>query len=359
MDLTSFSGTGFQYIQQQLLRTEAAASESSIVGESDHGNTVKGQADDRGDCLSETAKHLMIHLLKEENIRLSDYPNGILSKSRRRRTESCSMKIIDPTSMLDETILDLAYKNEISLFGSILFILDQYLTNGDPTVTLTNSNISSVPTKYILQKCVYAVPPHQTPGLMSALDMVLMALHFMCQEYSPSTMATRRDVKDKEDASAELRFPLLCATSTRGDLERRSYAKSYDWNIDAILPHVFAVEQAFYNAILDDCIPADAERSDVAPKCYHWLPREKFCPTIPIDDTLRRPLLMHGHNSASTNNSKPKAKATRPVKRKRPLALESVLPTSSDVLKGVDDDSTQSEGEDGAVLACKEYSMEE
>jgi hypothetical protein len=349
MDLISFSGSGFQYIQQQLLR--------SVGGESDPSMSEKTHADDRGPCLSETAKHLMLQLLKDENIRLSDYPNGTLSKSCRRKGAQSDMKIIDPAIMSDEYILDLAYKNEISLFGSILFILEQYLTKGDPTAPSTTSNTSSVPTKYILQKCAYAVPPHQTPGLLSAQDMILMALHFLCQEYSPSTRWG--DSKYEKDVLSELRFPLLYTTSAMGDLERRNYVKAYDWKIDAILPQVLEFEQDFYNSILDDCVTADADRSDAVPRYYHWLPREKFCPNISINDTLRRTLLLQGQNPASTNNSKGKAKTTKPVKRKRQLALESEEPTSGQRMKGFDDDSTQSEGDDVAVETSNEDATEE
>jgi hypothetical protein len=349
MDLTSFSGSGFQYIQQQLLRW--------VGGESDHSITEKNHVDDRSPSLSETAKHVMIRLLKDENIHLSDYPNGSLWKSDCwQGIPNTDVKIIDPT-MSDEMILDLAYKNEISLFGSILSILDEYLDNCTPAVTPTASNTSSVPTKYILQKCVYAVPPHQTPGLLSAQDMILMALHFLCQEYSPSTIHS--DGMNKEDVPSKLRFPLLYTTSAMGDLERRNYAKAYDWNIDTVLQQVLECEQDFYHAILDDCDTADAGRSDDAYTHYHWLPREKFCPTIRIDDPLRRPLLMYGHDPASTNSNKPKAKTTKPVKPKRPPSIESEPPASRDVVKAVDDDSTQSEGDDGAMPTSKEYTMEE
>lgn len=348
MDLTSFSGSGFQYIQQQLLR--------SVGGERDPSTTEKSTADDRFPTMSETSKHLLIQLLKDENIRLSDYSSGSLSKSHRQEGAQNEMKVVDLTTMSDEMILDLAYKNEISLFGSILFILDQYLTN-DSCNTTSTSNVSCVSTKYILQKCVYAVPPHQTPGLMSAQDMILMALHFLCQEYSCPKI--RSDAKGEGGASSELQLPLLYTTSAMGDLERRNYAKAYDWSIDEILPHVFELEQDFYSAILDDFVTSGKERSDITLTHYHWLPREKFCPPIRFEDTLRRPLIMHGHSVASTNSNKPRAKTAKGVKRKQAVPLESKPPTSSVVMKTIDDDSTQSEGDDAEVAGGTEFASEE
>jgi hypothetical protein len=377
MDLSSFSGTGFQYLQNQLLQY------STTTLTKNNKNSNYDGANDRPNRLSESAKHILIHLLQQENIQLKSYRcnnrtpattttttttanliktedggriSGVMSLSTTQGSKS-NRKVIDPNSMTDEDILDLAYKNETSLFGSMLFVIDEYIQKEGRTAITSSSTTTTiripVATKYILQKCMLTVPPHHTPGLLSARDMILMALHFLCQEYTPSdTIGCTVNVSSSKDDALSPRpillLPLLYSVSNFGDLERRSYIKALDWDLPTILPQLLVLEQDFYRAIVwngswtgatgaatttnsnstsgDDDVTDD---TNTGYTYYHWLPRAKFLPSVTLDDNTRRQVLVHGlandvpENTTNNNhNIKPKAKArtTTPSKSIRNTA---------------------------------------
>jgi len=187
----------------------------------------------KSDGMSDAAKRTLMKMLQEQNVELRGP-----AKTAKAATSSPVTTVIDST-MDDETVLHLAANGQISFLGSILAIIDKHPLN-------------SVSSKHIIKEVALTVNPSRTPGLLDAREMVLAALHFLSQTFTPSS-------DEDEDIVA---LPLIRPLSITGDLERRSYEKIVPWELDEIIQGVAALEERFYSSEAD----------------YPWLSREKFLP---------------------------------------------------------------------------------
>jgi len=168
-----------------------------------------------------------------------------------------AIKTVDP-SMSDETVLQAARQipSEMSLLGSLLRVLD-------------DSDDGTVSARAFLKTCALTVRPGLVPSHMDAKEMVLAALHFLCQCHSVKSNAKRTGT------------PYMCLVQVHGDLEKCVYAKQGDWSWsdDAIKRHVMELEDVFYSSGAD----------------LKWIPRMRFCPQQISQ------LSQHNHNNTNSN----------------------------------------------------------
>lgn len=255
----------------------------------------------KSDGMSDAAKHTLMKLLQEQNVELKGP-----AKIAKAATSSPATTVIDST-MDDETVLHLAANGQISFLGSILTVIDKH-------------PVASVSSKHIIKEVALTVNPSKTPGLLDAREMVLAALHFLSQTFSPSS-----------DGDEEIvALPLIRPLSITGDLERRSYEKVAPWELDDIIQGVAALEERFYSSEAD----------------YQWLSREKFLPpslrsgpdmdefllkgTVP--EHLQKQMPTKGKSSTKkTKKAAPKAKQAQSAMRESSAddeTLESKPPAS-------------------------------
>lgn len=242
-------GSGFSYLQSQLLASD----------------------------MSGPAKRILVDILKDGKVELKGTPPP--KKRYGKKVSSLCTTVLDSSSMNDSTVLRLAGEGQISFLGSLLTVIER---GGHAPVT----------SKYLVQTCALTVNPAKTPGKLDAREMVLAALHFLTQECD-SSVATVTVVED--DGSIlypETIMPLIRPLSITGDLERRSYEKSYVWSLADIMPQVTALEEHFYEGGHE----------------YRWLPREKFLPATQ-DVEARRQFLLKGHMPGATKLPTGKAAA--------------------------------------------------
>jgi hypothetical protein len=322
MDTSNFVGTGFAYLQSKLLKPISSKSNKSVDEQSNNetGSSCSSSLVPDGPNLSENAKRILMQLLQQEKVQLNNYRKNSVSsilisdfvKSTDTSQHQLSKQIVT-LDMSDDMILDLAYNQDISLLGSILSVIDQYpnvnlSTTSSATSGGGGATSTSVSSNYILQRCALTVIPQKTPGLLSAKEMIYAALHFLCQEYPPST----KKGTDSDITSITVQLPLIQSTSMSNDIERRSYEKLYDWDLNSILSQIFVLEQYFYNAIHIDYTLLLSQPSSTSPttlqsetkrkNCLMWLPREMFIPNkIPYE--LQREILVKGSIPEETKNS--------------------------------------------------------
>jgi hypothetical protein len=227
MNTSTFVGTGFAYLQSKLLKPMVR----------DDKKNADAMQQERIGNLSEGAKRILLNLLTQESVELKNYQNKSLSNSMipnmvtSMETSQQPKNIVNPT-MSDETILDLAYNQDISLLGSILSVIDQY-PNFHTSATIgssgngntgagSNTTTGSVSSNYILQRCALSVIPQKTPGLLSGREMIYAALHFLCQEYPKSSEAATNQTATNSDTTSTfiIQLPLIQSTSMSNDIER-------------------------------------------------------------------------------------------------------------------------------------------
>lgn len=197
--------------------------------------------------VSERSKQLLGDLLAQEGI---DTTGERGHTAGGPHSHSPTIGILDST-MSDSTIASMASRGEISLFCSILSVIE-------------NAGGAAVTSKRLLQTCALAVPPLQTPGLLDAREMVLAILHFLSQELGSDAALLHLSL-DHSAPSLEGLLPLIRPLSTTGDLERRSYEKCYGWALNDIIQQVATLECYFLRC----------------GENYKWLPRSVFLPAIP------------------------------------------------------------------------------
>ena len=384
MEVSDLVGSGFSFLQSRL----------SILSENEY-DTIDSNdqhLEQQPTVLSESAKGLLMNLLKQENVNLT-YHHTYLSiakkandstKQQQRQQILSKMKIILP-GMTDETKLNLAYHHEISLLGSILYIIDQNHqiynqtaasvttntgsstgigstaavvgTSSSSSSTITTTIVSgSVSTKSILQQCAYTVIPQKTPALLSAREMVCAALHCLCQEYpNPTKSSSSISLSSTTERTARIQLPLIQSTSMSSDIERRSYEKAYDWNFKTILPQILQLEHEFYNNAI--IIIPSASTSDNSKNSLMWLPRELFIPDIKDDELLRR-IYIQGSIPSTTNDGTSKKQST--TGSKKGLLEKSSSKTTSKNLNNTTG-NTKSSDKSGVTksinIKCKQPSL--
>lgn len=263
---------GFWYIQSQLLKKDSN--------------------------LSDSTKRILLRYLRELKVELLPFRSGTANEGL---TPSPVTTVLDNT-MVEETVLHLAVNGQISLFGSILAVIDEHPD-------------SSVSSKHIIRECALTVNPSRTPGLLDAREMVLAALHFLSQSF--------------HDDNFLVSLPLIRPISITGDLERRSYEKVSQWTLPNIIEGVAALEDHFYGCEID----------------FTWLSRGKFVPqtmnSAPVEFLLRGILPEYlqkqkvyvDSKSKTDSKNKPKSK-TNVIARKKSVqstSVKSVRKSSSEL----------------------------
>jgi hypothetical protein len=341
MDTSTFTGSGFQFLKSQLLqcsdRTQQVIEDHDDENCSNKNNTLSKE---NTTYLSKSAADILLNLLKEEKVNLTNDPSNVSASSQQRMFSE--KKIVTP-DMTDETKQELAYNHEISLMGSLLYVIDQSHQNYRKAVaaaaaTTTAGSVSgstggdhissrsaAVSTKSMLQQCAYTVIPQKTPALLSAREMVCAALHFLCQESPiPSSSSSEEDDTSALPLASPIRIqlPLIQSTSMPSDLERRSYEKAYDWNFIDILPQILMLENEFYSNFM---VPSVSfSDSSTNQNILMWLPREFFMPDIKDDQMLRQIYIQGSIPSEETSDGK----STDTKKIKRAFPSKNVTPTA-------------------------------
>jgi hypothetical protein len=209
---------------------------------------------------SEQAKRIIVDLLSEVHVDLSRFGRQSL-KTRAWDEVSAFSTAVLGSKMSDATALQLVSRGEISLFCTVLSVIE-------------NASTSGVSAKHVLQTCVLAVSPSLAPGLMDAREIILAVLHFLSQSWSPSDL-------DRRAHGLDGLLPLLRPLSNASDLERRSYEKSYDWILSDIAERVSSLEWCFFSC----------------GENLKWLPREKFLPVMQ-DAKAQYEIMLRGHTDA-------------------------------------------------------------
>lgn len=257
--------------------------------------------------ISNSAKHKLMELLNEHQVTLkrppsSSSPKSTQQSSPKKKKTSRPTTIIDSSSMTDDTILQRA--GDISLLGSLLSVID-------------GNKGAQVSSKRLIAECVLAVDPRRTNGKLDGKEMVLAALHFMAQEWTPTL---NDDEGDKYPS-----LPLIRPISITNDLERRNYEKACDWDLQEILPSVFALEERFYNG--STCINTSSSSS--IEEYYKWMGRERFLPVLDSADERRQLMLRGDMPSASVKIPRTYARYNNAKKQQTKPAPPSPSPPKS------------------------------
>jgi hypothetical protein len=310
VDASRFVGAGFLYVQTQLT-DNSKHDRNKYNATNTHTQKPTQDDDDNSNPLSESAKSILEKLLTQQHhhpISLQQQPHrSTKNVSTQPQQETSSSKVIISSNMSDDTKLELAYNQELSLLGSILYAIEQYQTsvagegqssntasnNSTHTTSSSCSSRTSVPTKYILQQCAYTVIPQKTPAVLSSLEVICAALHFLCQRSSITTTTTstvQPQVRGPTPSNQlAVLLPILYSTSMSSDIEKRTYDKVYDWNLSTLLPDILVLEDQFYNAY--NSIPQYPSSTKPQPQQSApllqlqthpllWLPRELFVPDV-------------------------------------------------------------------------------
>lgn len=170
----------------------------------------------------------------------------------------------------EDEILRLAKDGKISLFASLLKLIDDV-------------SPAAVPNKTMVRSCVLTIRPGSIPASMDAKDVVMAALYFLS--------------RDNHSSSDELLdLPLIQPLGATDDLEKRSYEKVGSWNLsEDFLTEIGILETVFMESAAS----------------WHDLPRDRMLPTIPKED--ERLLLYKGNVPSSAT---PKIKKGGGPKRK-------------------------------------------
>jgi hypothetical protein len=220
---------------------------------------------------SEQAKRIIVDLLSEGNVDLSRFGRKSLKTRAWDAVSTLSTAVLD-SKMSDATVLQSVSRGEISLFCTVLSVIE-------------NASTSGVSAKHVLQTCVLAVSPSLAPGLMDAREIVLAVLHFLSQSWSPSDL-------DRRAHGLDGLLPLLRPLSNASDLERRSYEKSYDWVLSDIEERVSSLEWCFFSC----------------GENLKWLPREKFLPVMQ-DTEAQYQIMLRGHTDTKVQQQGASAKS--------------------------------------------------
>ena len=137
----------------------------------------------------------------------------------------------------EEKVLELAREGRLSLFASILKVIEE----GESPLT----------TKTLIKKSCLTTRPGDVPGSLDGKEMVLAALHFLSSNF---------------EAKSEhlINLPLIHSIQEVADLEKKSYEKAGDWKLDDIKENVLRLEQVFLTS----------------PTAWKWLRRETFSPRL-------------------------------------------------------------------------------
>lgn len=171
----------------------------------------------------------------------------------------------------DDNLLQAARSGRLSLFASILSVLEEEKT--------------PVSTKTFIRTCCLTLRPGDLPGSVDAKEMVLSALHFLSS-----------DCNVRSDQFVSL--PLLRPTQDVGDLEKRNYEKAGNWTLSKIKEQVLRLETIFLSS----------------PSSWKWLRREAMCPRLAKKD--EDVFFLKGNIPASASAKRTKTETTR--KRKAP-----------------------------------------
>jgi hypothetical protein len=232
---------------------------------------------------TDTTKLILANLLRQHSVKF----DGVEEDFETEADDLYGNRLVIPlkeavqNDMGDDEILELARDGKLSLFASLLKVIEE-------------SN-SEVTTKQLTRTCCLTPNPGDVPGSIDAKEMVLCALHFLSSSLEASS-----------DQLVSL--PLIRPIQQVGDLEKRSYAKKGDWKLSDILDNILQLEQAFMSSATS----------------WKWLARGKFCPRLSLQD--EKTFVLKGSIPASATGKKAKAESTR--KRKASVSSAGGAPSS-------------------------------
>mmetsp|Transcript_7790 Transcript_7790/g.11178 ORF Transcript_7790/g.11178 Transcript_7790/m.11178 type:complete len:306 (+) Transcript_7790:182-1099(+) len=195
---------------------------------------------------------------------------------------------IDPDATgKEEQNLSLAQDGKLSLFGSILRVVE-------------SKDGSSVSTRHLLRTCCLAIRPGDVPPHMDCKEMVMAALHFLsCCNDSVSTPQLGQSIV--EEILVDL--PLIEVIQEDIDLEKRLYEKhtpegEKPWLLSDpdFRRRLRCLERVFMSS---------------SSEMHSYLGRERTCPRLSKED--EKPLLFKGSVPAAASSS---ARAAAARKRK-------------------------------------------
>jgi hypothetical protein len=232
---------------------------------------------------TDTAKLILANLLRQHSVAFDGGDEDFETKADDLYGNRLAIpqKEAIQNDMGDDEILELARDSKLSLFASLLKVIEE--------------SDSEVTTKQLTRTCCLTPNPGDVPGSIDAKEMVLCALHFLS-----SSLETRSDQL--------VSLPLIRPLQQVGDLEKRSYAKKGDWKLSDILDNILQLEQAFLSSATS----------------WKWLERGKFCPRLSAQD--EKSFVLKGSIPASATGKKAKAESTR--KRKASVSSAGGAPSS-------------------------------
>jgi hypothetical protein len=230
--------------------------------------------------MGDVAKNLLMNLFQQYNIEVGNEEEdfeteadelygGSLDKLRRKTVS---------IGTADDEVLELARNGKLSLFGSILKVIEE----GESPVT----------TKTVLRNCCLTLRPGDLPGSLDAKEVVLAAIHFLSSDF-------------EANSDQLLSLPLVRQIQDAGDLEKRSYEKVGDWKLPVIKDNLFRMEQVFLTS----------------PTSWGWLRREAFCPRLSRKDEAS--FFLKGSIPASATAKKAKGETSRKRKEVSPTPAAS------------------------------------
>lgn len=252
--------------------------------------------------MSDSAKNILQSLMQQHNIKVGSEEGDFETEADELYGTSLSYKRSKDANVhgtADEEVLQLARDGRLSMFTSILHIIEE----ADSPVT----------TKNLIRNCSLTLLPGDVPGSIDAKEFLLSALHFLSSNF---------------DAGSDqfLPMPLIRPVQTVGDLEKRSYEKAGEWKLvsakdkDKILhlEHIFMT----------------------SPSDWKWVRRENFCPRLSQKDETS--FFLKGSIPASASAKKTKGEGTRKRKASSPV------PTAT---SSVNDEVVNDEVVEAVILA--------
>ena len=153
---------------------------------------------------------------------------------------------------------------------------------------LEHSHPQPVTTRSIIRKCALSLPAGIPSGLMDAKEFLCCSLHFLSSTWkSPDTTQL--------PTLPLLTYEAVTPSSDVRDLEKRSYQKAYDWDLQTLKPMLAELERFFYNSpavthptsAVDGKVSAATGSKKSQYQHHHnsnplpWISRVRFCPRPP------------------------------------------------------------------------------
>ena len=218
--------------------------------------------------LSGPAQSVLKDLLREEHIQLAE-PVTDADFALHQATARVQSKRVVDADMVDDEIMELAKKNELSYLGSFLKAVEE-------------ADKQPVSSRHLSRRCLLAVNPACVPASLDAEEFSLAAMEFL-----ESSIETK-------DHPHLPRLPLIKSEKPENDIRKRTYIKAYPWNLADILDSVVYLDSIFLSDASD----------------FRWLRREAFGP-MNLDETASETLFLKGKFRASSAKKKTSRKKSK------------------------------------------------